>query len=169
LLCCGAIQLLEVLPNSFLPMGLDLTLNLFEAEAHVENRTSETLYLTAITTTYGEPIVIPQTASFLQRDIPLGPKGSVVLKYDAADMPLAGIAVCRTAEDCRLLAVGSSDIYYLESYERLPSLEESWLSAIQSRPLYNCGQILIAVFSLLPILLFAAWLYLGRMEKKRAG
>jgi hypothetical protein len=50
LICCGAIQLLEVFPASLLPAGLDFTLNLFETEARVENRTSETFDLTPITT-----------------------------------------------------------------------------------------------------------------------
>jgi hypothetical protein len=169
LVCCGAIQLLEALPSSLLPSGLDFTLNLFEAEARVENRTTETLYLTPITTTYGEPRVIRQNISFRQRDIPLGPDGSVLLKYDSADMPLSGIAVCRTDEDCRLLAIDNSGVYVLESYESLPSLEPSWLMAIQSNPLNNYSNVLLTALSLLPILLFSSWLYLGRLEKKRAG
>ena len=45
LICCSAVQLLEVLPASLLPAGLDFTLNLFGTEARVENRTSETIYL----------------------------------------------------------------------------------------------------------------------------
>ena len=45
LICCSAVQLLEVLPASLLPAGLGFTLNLFETEARVENRTSETFYL----------------------------------------------------------------------------------------------------------------------------
>jgi hypothetical protein len=169
LICCGAIQLLEGLPASLLPPALDFTLNLFEAEARVENRTTETFYLTPITTTYGEPRVIAQNISLRQRDIPLVPNGSVLLKYDSADMPLAGIAVCRTDEDCRLLAFDNSGMYVLEAYENLPSLEPSWLLAIRSQPLRNYSNILIPALSLLPILLFASWLYLGRLEKKRAG
>jgi len=169
LLCCGAIQLLEALPGSLLPSGLDFTLNLFEAEARVENRTTETFYLTPITTTYGPPQVIAQNISFRRRDIPLEPNGSVLLKYDSADRPLAGIAICRTDEDCRLLAFDNSGVYVLDSYESLPDLEPSWLLAIQSQPLNNYSNVLIPVLSLLPILLFASWLYLGRLEKKRAG
>ncbi|MCL6541133.1 MAG: hypothetical protein K6T87_11235 [Roseiflexus sp.] len=104
LVCCSAIQLLlDALPTSLLPSALDFTLNLFEAKTRVENRTSEVLYLTSITTTYGRPVVIAQNITFRQRDIPLEPNGAVLLEYDAADMPHAGIAVCRTAEDCRLL------------------------------------------------------------------
>src|SRR5690242_17347964 len=88
LVCCGAIQLLDALPQSFLPSGIGFILNLFEAQARVENRTAETLSITAITTTYGRPMVIPQNIAFRQRDIPVQPKGTVVLEYDSADLPL---------------------------------------------------------------------------------
>lgn len=169
LICCGAIQLLNALPSSLLPGGLDFTLNLFETEARVENHTSETLYLTPITTTYGRPDVIPQNISFRQRNIPLAPNSSVLLRYDSADLPLSGIAVCRTEADCRLLAVDYSGSYVVESYESLPSLDPSWLSAIQSYPLHNYTNVIIPILSLLPILLFASWWYLGKLEKKRAG
>jgi hypothetical protein len=169
LVCCGAIQLLEALPASLFPPALDFTLSLFEAEARVENRTTETFYLTPITTTNGQPMVIAQNISLRQRDIPLEPNGSVVLKYDSADMPLSGIAVCRTDEDCRLLPVDNSGVYVLDSYENLPDLEPSWLLAIQSQPLNNYSNVLFPALSLLPLLLFASWLYLGRLEKKRAG
>jgi len=169
LLCCGSVQLLEALPASLLPSGLDFTLNLFEAEARVENRTTETFYLTAITTTYGDPRVIAQNTAFRQRDIPLAPNGSVVLTYDSADMPLSGIAVCKTEEDCRLLNVANSGVYILESYGTLPSLEPSWLEAIRSHPLRNFSNILIPAFGLVPILLFLNWLYLVRLDKKRAA
>jgi hypothetical protein len=169
LICCATIQLLDALPDSLLPSGLDFTLNLFESEARVENKTTETFYLTAITTTYGEPRVIGQNISYRQRDIPLEPSGSVLLQYDAADIPLAGIAVCRTAQDCRLLAKDNSDVYVLESYESLPALEPSWLTAIQSHPLNNYSNMLIPVSSLVPILLFAGWYYQVKLEKKRAS
>jgi len=169
LICCGSIQLLDALPASPLPSGLDFTLNLFEAEARVENRTAETFYLTPITTTYGEPRVIAQNISFRQRDIPLAPRSSVVLTYDSADMPLSGIAVCRSDNDCRLLALDNSGVYVLETYEALPSLEPAWLEAIQLSPLRNYSTILLPALSLLPILLFVSWLYLGRMEKKKSG
>jgi hypothetical protein len=95
-LCCGAVQLLDSLPASVLPAPLDFTLNLFESQAQVQNRTSETLYLTPLTTTYGYPLVIPQTAGLRLRDIALAPNASATLEYDSADMPLAGIAVCRS-------------------------------------------------------------------------
>ena len=170
LICCSSLQLLEALPASLLPSGLDFTLNLFEAEARVENRTTETFYLTAITTTYGDPRVIAQNISFRQRDIPLAPNGSVVLTYDSADMPLSGIAVCRNNQDCRLLNVDhASGVYVLEAYESLPGLEPGWLEAIQSHPLRNSINVLLPAFGLVPILLFLNWLYLVRLEKRRAA
>ena len=169
LVCCGAITVLEALPPSVLPPALDFTLNLFEAEARVENRTAETFYLTPITTTYGQPTVIAQNISFRQRDIQLAPNSSVVMKYDSADMPLAGIAVCKADDDCRLLASDNSGADVLDSYESLPSLELSWSAAIRSRPLHNYSNVLLPALSLLPILLFSSWLYLGRLEKQRAG
>jgi len=169
LLCCGAIQLLEALPGSLLPSGLDFTLNLFEAEARVENHTSETFYLTPITTTYGQPDVIPQNISFRQRNIPLAPNSFVVLTYDSADMPLSGIAVCRTKEDCRLLAVDTSGGYVLDVYESMPSLEPGWLAAIRFHPLHNYNNVILPALSLLPIFLFLMWLYLGRSETEQAS
>lgn len=141
--------------------------NLFQAEAQVGNKTGETLYLTALTTTYGRPMVISQNIFFRQRDIPIQPNGSVVLEYDSADSPLAGIAVCRTEADCRVLAVDYSDIYQVDSYEALPSLDPSWLAAIRSHPLHDYSNVLIPALSLLPILLIAGWWYLGHLEKKQ--
>jgi len=169
LFCCGAVQLLDALPAFVLPSGLNFIVNIFESEARVENRTSETFYLTAITTTYGEPRVIGQNISFRQRDIPLEPNGSVVLQYDSADMPLSGIAVCRSAEDCRLLARDNSGIYVVEVYETLPSLEPGWLQAIKSHPLHNYTTIVIPVLSLVPVLLFLIWVRLVRADKKQAA
>jgi hypothetical protein len=169
LVCCGAIQFLNALPSSLLPSGIDFIVNLFQAEAQVENRTGEMLYITAITTTTGRPTVISQNISFRQRDVPVQPNRSVMLEYDSADMPLSGIAVCRAAGDCRLLAVDYSDTYQVDSYEALPSLDPSWLAAIQSHPLHNYSSVTIPVLSLLPILLIAGWWYVGRLEKKQAG
>lgn len=45
-LCCGGIQLLDALPSSWLPGSLSFVVNLFESDARVENKTSQTLYLT---------------------------------------------------------------------------------------------------------------------------
>jgi hypothetical protein len=167
--CCGCIFLLDVLPASLLPPKVDFIVNLFEAQARVENRSGETLYITPITTTYGRPVVIPQPTFIRQRDIPLQPNRSIVLTYDVADMPLSGIAVCRTDDDCRLLAVDYSNVYYLDSFENLPRLEPSWLLAIRSHPPYNFGIVLLPVLSLLPVVLFSSWLYLvvkSRSQKK---
>lgn len=169
LCCCGPIYLLNVLPSSFLPPAVDFMVNLFEEEVRVENRSGETLYITPITTTYGQPMVIPQSTFIRQRDIPLQSNGSIVLTYDSADMPLSGIAVCRTDNDCRLLAANHSKVYYLDSFESLPKLEPNWLLAIRSYPHYSFGIVLIPVLSLLPVVLFLGWLYLGRLENKRAG
>lgn len=163
LFCCGCVFLLEALPSSLLPSSLDFIVNLFEAEVRIENKSGETLYVTPITTTYGRPMVITQPTSFYWRDIPLRPDGSVVLTYDAADMPLSGVAVCRTNADCRLLDVVGSGVYDLDSFEKLPELEPSWLLAVQSQPQYNFSIVLIAVLSLLPVGLFVGWLYLGRL------
>src|SRR5262245_848401 len=148
LVCCGAIQVL----NALLPSSFDFMVNLFQAKVQVENRTAEMLYLTAITTTYGRPMVIGQNISFRQRHIPVQPNRSVVLEYDSADMPLAGIAVCRTEDDCRVLAVDSSDAYYVASYEALPSLDPCWLAALRSHPLHNYRNVLIPPQTLPPYL-----------------
>jgi hypothetical protein len=141
--------------------------NLFESEARVENRSSETLYLTPFTTTYGRPVVIKQLTFIRQRDIPLEPQQSMVLTYDAADMPLSGIAVCRPSGECRL-AVNHSGVYSLESFEDLPELEPEWLLAIQSQPQYSFEILIIPMLSLLPVILFSSWLYL-RLKSKPAG
>ena len=95
LTCCGATYVLDILPPSILPPAADFTINLFEAQVRVVNRTEETLYITPVTTTTGKPEVIQQFSSIRQRDFPLKPGGDFVLTYDMADMPLAGIAVCR--------------------------------------------------------------------------
>ena len=160
LCCCGVTFLLNTISPS---------LNIFHGEAQVENRSGETLYITPITTTYGHPVVIGQFTFIRQRDIPLQPNHSIVLTYDTADMPLSGIAVCRTNDNCRLLPVAHLDMYYLDSFESLPRLEPGWLLAIRSHPQYSFEIALIMVLSLLPVVLFSSWLYLGKLENKRAG
>lgn len=164
LICCGCIFLLNAMPNSPLP-------RLFEGKAQVENNSGETLYLTPITTTYGHPEVITQSAFFRQRDIPLEPNQSVVLTYDTADTPLAGIAVCRANQDCRLLGVKNyfSDTYHLESMDTLPKLDQDWLKAIQSHPRYNYGLVIFPALGLIPVALFWVWLYTGMQAKKLAA
>ena len=163
LLCCGGMFLLSVLPSSMLPPMM----NLFEAQAQIENRTSETLYLTPITTTRGRPEVIPQRDRFEQRDIPLEANHSIALTHDSADMPLAGIAACRSNDDCRLIVVDDSNAYALDSFENLPGLEEGWLLAIRSHPQYNVSLALFPILGLAPIVLFLSGLYLGRLEKNK--
>ncbi len=150
---------------SFLP-------GIFQAEARVENRSGELLYITAITTTTGRPVVIGQRTLLRQRDIPIQPNQSIVLLYDAADMPLSGIAVCRANDDCRLLAVDHSNRYYVDSYESLPGLEPSWLAAIRSYPSYSFMPVLFPVLGLVPVVLFLSWLYLvlrSRFSRRLAG
>jgi hypothetical protein len=168
-LCCGSLQLLDSLPAAWLPSSLDFMVNLFESTAHVENKTSQTLYITAITTTYGDPRVIPQNIAFRQRDIPVRPQSSVALQYDSADLPLAGIVVCRNSEDCRLLLANNSGVYELNAYDSLEGLEPDWLDAVQARPVHNYAPLMITAFSLIPIFLFSGWVYLNWSEKKKAG
>ena len=168
-LCCGGLQVLDALPSTWLPGPVDFIVNLSEAEARLENHTSETLYLTAITTTYGEPRVIPQNIAFRQRDIPVGPQGVIALQYDSADLPLAGIAICRKDDDCRLLPANGSGVYDVKSYDSLESLDPAWQEAIRSQPVYNFFSLIIAAPSVVCILLFSGWLYLNRREKHRAG
>lgn len=165
ILCCSGMQLPDALPSAWLPAPLDFVTNLFETDVRVENKTSQTLYLTAITTTYGEPRVISQNIAFRQRDIPVEPQSSVLLQYDAADFPLAGIAVCRMDTDCRLLPVSYSPIYKLDSYENLAPLDPNWVTAIQSVPRHNYITPITIAFSLIPILLFSGWLYLNRHKQ----
>lgn len=162
LCCCGISAALDALPASILPPALDFMLNLFEGNAHIENKSSETFYLTPITTTYGRPMVIPQTAALRQRDFPLPPNASITLGYDSADMPLAGIAVCRSNTECRLLAVDYSNEYVLRSFEDLPELEPGWLTVIRAYPEYNYMFAAFFLLGLIPLGLFSGWLYLGR-------
>jgi hypothetical protein len=168
-LCCGGLQFLDALPSSWLPSWLDFTLNLFEGSARVENKTSQVLYVTAITTAYGTPRVISQNIAFRQRHIPVKPQSSIVLQYDSADFPLSGIIVCKSTEDCRLLPVNNSEVYEVNSYESLEKLESDWSEASRAIPLQNLGALMVAVLSFIPILLFSSWIYLKWSTKKRAG
>ena len=168
-LCCSGLQVLDALPSRWLPGPVDFIVNLFETEAWLENHTCETLYLTAITTTYGDPRVIPQNIAFRQRNIPVESEGAVALQYDSADLPLAGIAVCRREDDCRLLPANGSGIYELNSYDSLESLDPVWLKAINSQPVYNFPSLIIIVLSVVCLLLFSSWLYLNWRERQRAG
>lgn len=167
-LCCGGLQLLDALPSLWLPSWLDFIVNLFEGEVRIQNNTSQVLFVTAITTNYGAPRVIPQNG-FRQRNLPVKPNQSTSLQYDSDDFPLSAIVVCRTSEDCRLLRANSSDIYELNSFESLENLEPGWLETIQVYPTYNYDVILTSAFSFVPIILFSSWLYLTRRERKRVG
>lgn len=166
LTCCGGLYIIDILPSSLMPSTVDFVVNLFETEVHVENRTGEILYLTPITTTRGKPVVIPQYSSIRQRDFLLRPDRSLVLIYDAADMPLAGIAVCRTNTNCRLLATDYSDEYSLDSYENLPMLEQEWFTAIQSSQKWNLSIVIFPALGLVPIIFFMGWLYLIARDLK---
>jgi hypothetical protein len=168
-LCCGGLQFLDALPSSWLPPWLDFTLNIFEGSARVENKTPQVLYVTAITTSYGAPRVISQNIAFRQRHIPVKPQSSVVLEYDSADLPLSGIIVCKSTEDCRLLPVNNSRVYVVESYESLEKLEPDWLEASRAIPLQNNGALMVAVLSFVSIILFLSWAYLKWSAKKRSG
>ena len=159
LTCCGGIFVLNAIPNSPIP-------RLFEGKARVENRSGEILFLTPITTTYGYPKIITQSALVRQRDIHLQPNQSIVLTYDTADMPLAGIAVCRENRDCRLLVTNYfSDTYALNDFESLPKLDQDWVEAIQLHPRYNFGIVLLPLSGLIPVILLIAWMYSGTRDK----
>ena len=162
-------MLLELVPSSILPPAVDFGVNLFEATATVENRSGETLYITPITTTRGQPEVIPQLKSFRQRDVPLEPNHSIAIEYDAADSVLAGIVVCRATGECRLLTADESGIYYVDAFDNLKEVESSWLVAIQSYSRYNFVTVMALVLCFVPIMLFLSWLCIGRLEKARAG
>ncbi len=160
LLLCSGSQLLSLL-------GADVGLTFFASKLQIENKTSETLYLTPITTTYGEPRVITQSNSIRQRDFPLEAGHSFILTYDSADAPLAGVIVCRTEEDCRLLnnnsVVFDSNIeaytQSIDAYEDLPALEADWLQAKQAHPQNSFRVVVMSMVGLLPILLFILWLF----------
>ena len=166
LTCCGGTYALHLLPASFPP-------NFFATEVRIENHTTETLYLTPITTTTGEPDAIQQLASIRQRDFPVKPGRSIVLSYDTDDTPLSGIAVCRTSDDCRLLETDHADInyldqnaYVLDTYTDLPPLEPAWLAAVQTSPKRNMSIVVYPLLGLVPVILFASWVYLTVKDRK---
>ncbi len=165
--CCGSIYLLDALPGSMLPPAMDFSLNLFESNALVENKTNEIFFITPITTTYGDPRVIPQFGSIRQRNIPLSPDQSVTLSYDSADMPLSGIGVCRDDNECKLLPANNISKYEISSFKDLPPLDSAWLTVVQSHPRYSFGIFIFAGFGFSPLMLLLAWLYVGRLEKKQ--
>ena len=158
LFCCGSSYVLSALP------GFDF--GLFEIEARVENRSGETLYITPITTTYGYPRIITQDAFIRQRNLPIRPNQSIVLTYDAADMPLSGIVVCRESGECRLLE-NDRDVIYVDSFTHLFDLDPDWLQAVHSARPYNFGIVLYPLLGLVPVILFLNWLYLVTRGKKQ--
>jgi hypothetical protein len=157
LTCCEEYYTLSALPG--------LTLGLFETEARIENGSDETLFLTPITTTYRDPRVIPQAGRIRQVDIPLCPERSITLTYDAADFPLAGVAVCRKDGECRVLEPESSGLTVLDSFEALPALEPSWRQAMQASPRYRFGILIYPLLGLVPVVLFLNWVYLVWRDK----
>lgn len=164
-LCCGGLQLLDALPSAGLPSSLDAVVNIFESAARVENKTSYTFYITAVTTTSGVPRVIPQYNAFRQRDLPLQPGSSITLQYDAADLPLSAIIVCRDTQDCRRIPATHLDLYVLSSYESLEKLDPGWLESIQSSPLHNYSFPITGAIGLASSFFFIFWFYLQRREK----
>jgi hypothetical protein len=152
LTCCGGFYILSALPG--------VTPILFEREVQIKNETNETIYLTPITTTYRDPLVIPQRAFIRQVDIPLHPGRTITLTYDAADAPLAGVVVCRKDGECRVLEPESSGVTVLGSFAALYELDPSWRQALQTSPRYRFGILIYPVLGLIPVVLILNWLYL---------
>lgn len=167
LLLCSGIQLLSLL-------HVDFGLSFFSANVQVENQTIETLYLTPITTTYGDPRVIAQSGSIRQRDFPLEPQATVTLTYDSADASLAGIIVCRAQDDCRLLegdyAAFDMDknamVLSVQSFDSLPELEPGWLEAKNTHSQSDYSVVIFCIIGFAPILLFGFWLRLVGQTKR---
>lgn len=157
LTCCGGFYILSALPG--------VTPILFEKEVQLKNETNETIYLTPITTTYRDPLVIPQRAFIRQVDIPLRPGRSITLTYDAADAPLAGVAVCKKDGECRMLETESSGLTVLNLFGALHELEPSWRQAMQTSPRYRFGILIYPLLGLVPVVLFLNWLYLVVRKK----
>ena len=158
LTCCGGFYILSALPG--------VTPGLFETEARLENMTNETLYITPITTTYRDPLVIPQRAFIRQVAIPLRPGRTITLTYDAADAFLAGAVVCRKDGECRMLETESSDVTVLRSFAALHELDPSWRQAMQASPKYSFDILIYPLLGLVPVVLFLNWLYLFIKGKK---
>ena len=146
-----------------IPVLLTFMLNLFKDKLRVENKTSQILYLTVVTTNWydNSPRVVSQNIAFRNHDIPVKPQSSVTLQYESADAPLAGFAVCKTEANCRFLPISYLHDYEVNSYESLERLNPSWLTAIRSSPLHNYSNLIIMALSLVPILLLSGWLYLN--------
>ena len=160
LLCCG------LLAGSAL--GLSKNTGFFQANVLVENLANETLTITPITTTYAEPRVIRQVLAPRQRDHLLEPNASILLTYDTADFPLAGIIVCRENGNCRVLKYDGKETLSIEDFNSLPSPDESWLAAIEKTGLYNYAGMIYLVFLIISLILFGIWWLLGKKNEKSA-
>jgi hypothetical protein len=148
----------DALPAEVLPGSLNFTLNLFEAEFTVENRTAETLYLTALTTTTGQPLVIAQNTFARQRDIPLAPGETHSLIYDAADFPLAGVLVCLETGECRISPQnGTESRLVVADFDALTPADSAWVAVAKSHPAYDWTGWLVLLFSVIPLAFWAAW------------
>ena len=167
-----ALLILALLSSPFACMGgsfaisalSSINIGLFQAEVRVENRTDETLYITPITTTYAEPQIIWQFTSLRQRDILLKAGESILLTYDAADSPLAGVILCRDNGDCRLFDTTWGQVNYLDDFDSLPTADESWLNAKNTMQLYNFSALIYITFALLPFLFLWLWWRLGKAQ-----
>ncbi len=92
-----------------------------------------------------------------------------MLTSDAADAPLAGVAVCRKDGECRVLDTERSGVTALDSFEALPNLEASWLQAMQISTRYRFGILIYPLLAFVPVVLFLNWLYLVWRGKKGAN
>lgn len=161
-ICC----LVTVLPVSWQPPMF----NLFAVEVMVTNQTNEVLYLTPITTTTGEPLVITQMGRLRQVMIPVGTGKSINMVYDAADRPLDGLVVCRTTADCRMLNDQYGDMV-IRDFGQLPYLERGWLAAVEDHPRFGFFVVLYPLLGLIPVGFFLWWVVLlvknGKMTKPK--
>lgn len=159
LFCCGVSTTLYLIPG--------VGLSFFRIDFQVENNTVQTLYLTPITTTRGYPQVIGQLSRMQQTNIPLQAGESISLTYDGADMPLSGIVVCNTNDECRLLdRDGGREDMVINSFAALSAVNSDWVLAVQEKPEYNFRFIIFPLLGLLPIAFLGRWVYLTWEDKK---
>ncbi len=161
--------ILALLSSPFACMGIGFVISalpgeigFFQAEVQVENQTAETLYVTPITTTYGEPQVIMQFTSLRQRDFMLQPNGKLRLTFDSADTPLDGLVLCRDSDDCRILEYSWHETVTIIDVDSLPIAEADWLAVIQKTDLYSFAMLVDLFLALLPFIFFGTWLRLGK-------
>jgi len=147
----------------------------------VVNRTGEELYITPVDMTPGRPVVIEQPLAFTQRDIPLQPGSSIRLKYYGEIQTLSGIVICRGNMDCRLAAESQSaymegsqgkiilpvQVFTIGAFSGFPAAEADLLSAVRSHRRFSFDVALYIAGILLPVALFARWLYL--LLRSRSG